>query len=101
MATALQDAGLLPSLAHDRVRNVVASPLGGAAVEAALKAFDRALVADDRLATLSGRFLFAIDDGRGDIVSLRPDLTALLRPDGWRCWSTDGPPSCSARRRTS
>jgi len=99
VATALQDAGLLPSLAHDRVRNVVASPFGGAAVEAALKAFDRALVADDRLASLSGRFLFGIDDGSGDIVSLRPDLTALLHPDGWqllvdgRCANVVGPAS--------
>jgi len=84
VATALQDAGLLPSLAHDRVRNVLASPFGGAAVEAALAAFDRALVADDRLVSLSGRFLFGIDDGSGDIVSLRPDLTVVPDPDGWR-----------------
>jgi precorrin-3B synthase len=92
VATALQDAGLLPSLAHDRVRNVVASPFGGAAVEAALAAFDRALVADDRLVALSGRFLFGIDDGTGDIVSLRPDLTAVPHRDGWQLL-VDGRPS--------
>lgn len=84
VATALQDAGLLPSLAHDRVRNVVASPYGGAAVEAALAAFDRALVEDERLVGLSGRFLFGIDDGSGEIVALRPDLTAVPHPDGWQ-----------------
>ena len=92
VATTLQGAGLLPSLAHDRVRNVVASPFGGAAVEAALKAFDRALVADDRLVTLSGRFLFGIDDGSGDIVSLQPDLTAVPHPDGWQLL-VDGRPA--------
>ena len=92
VATALQDAGLLPSLAHDRVRNVVASPFGGAAVEAALAAFDRALVADERLVDLSGRFLFGIDDGAGDIVSLLPDLTAVPHPDGWQLL-VDGCPS--------
>lgn len=92
VATALQDAGLLPSLAHDRVRNVVASPYGGAAVDAALKALDRALVEDDRLVALSGRFLFGIDDGTGDIVALRPDLTAVPHPDGWHLL-VDGRPS--------
>jgi precorrin-3B synthase len=84
VATALQDAGLLPSVAHDRVRNVVASPLGGAAVEAAVKAFDRALVADERVVELSGRFLFGIDDGSGDVVALTPDLTAVPHRDGWQ-----------------
>ena len=92
MGTTLQAAGLLPSLAHDRVRNVVASPFGGAAVEAALKAFDRALVADERVVELSGRFLFGIDDGSGDIVALEPDLTAVPHPDGWQLL-VDGRPS--------
>jgi len=91
-ASALQDAGLLPSLAHDRVRNVVASPYGGAAVEAALNAFDRALVEDGRLTSLSGRFLFGIDDGSGDILALRPDLTAVPHLDGWLLL-VDGRPS--------
>jgi precorrin-3B synthase len=92
VAMLLQDAGLLPSLAHDRVRNVVASPFGGAAVEAALAAFDRALIADEPLVALSGRFLFGIDDGSGDIVSLRPDLNAVPHPDGWQLLF-DGRPS--------
>jgi len=78
IAAALAAAGLLPSLAHDRVRNLVASPLGGLTVDEAVVAFDTALVAEPRLAELSGRFLFGIDDGTGDALALEPDLA--LRP---------------------
>jgi precorrin-3B synthase len=92
VATALEEAGLLPSLAHDRVRNVVVSPYGGEAVEAALAAFDRALAEDDRLVGLSGRFLFGIDDGTGDIAALRPDLVAVPHAEGWQLVA-DGQPS--------
>jgi len=77
VGTRLADAGLLPSLAHDRVRNVVASPYGGALVDDALAALDTALVADRRLASLSGRFLFGIDDGSADVLALDPDLTVV------------------------
>ncbi|MDP3892387.1 precorrin-3B synthase [Nocardioides sp.] len=72
VATRLAAAGLLPSLAHDRVRNVVASP--GADLDAELVALDAALVAEPRLAELSGRFLFGIDAGDGDVLALAPDL---------------------------
>jgi precorrin-3B synthase len=80
VATRLQDAGLLPSLAHDRVRNVVASPYGGESVDDALAALDAALVADPRLVSLSGRFLFGIDDGSGDVLALDPDLAVTPPP---------------------
>jgi precorrin-3B synthase len=80
VATSLQDAGLLPSLAHDRVRNVVASPHGGPVLEAALRAFDEALLADPRLTALSGRFLFGLDDGSGDVLALDPDLAVRPAP---------------------
>ena len=83
VGTALAAAGLLPSLAHDRVRNVVASPHGGPDLDAALVAFDALLCADLRLTDLSGRFLFGLDDGSGDVLALAPDLAATPAGDGW------------------
>ena len=59
----LTQAGLLPSLSHDRVRHVLASPLpgldGGPDLTRIVWALDKALCARPRLAELSGRFLFA------------------------------------------
>ncbi|WP_040790954.1 precorrin-3B synthase [Nocardia paucivorans] len=77
----LAGAGLLPSRTHERVRNIVASPLsgrigGGADVQALVPALDTALLAAPRLADLPGRVLFGLDDGRGDISGLRPDIGA-------------------------
>lgn len=74
------DAGFLPAPTHERVRNVVASPLTGLAGGATdlrpmVAELDRAIVAEVELAGLSGRFLFGLDDGRDDIVDLEPDLT--------------------------
>lgn len=78
VADALYAAGLLPSITHDRVRNVVASPLSGlggvADVEDVLRELDAELLADDGLVALSGRFLFGIDAGPGDVLALAPDL---------------------------
>jgi precorrin-3B synthase len=89
LTTALTQAGLLPSLDHDRVRNVLASPLAGlddlgsgrdlAAIVAAL---DAELCARSRLAELSGRFLFALDDGRGDVAGSSADVVAVVGADG-------------------
>lgn len=72
-------AGFLPSAAHERVRNVVASPLTGlvggrADLRPLVARLDRALVAEPRLAELPGRFLFVLDDGRGDVLGLGGDL---------------------------
>jgi precorrin-3B synthase len=62
-------AGLLPSAAHDRARNITASPLAGLAghrdLHRLVRALDRALLADPGLAMLPGRFLFGLDDGTG------------------------------------
>ncbi|MGE2833396.1 precorrin-3B synthase [Mycobacterium sp. SMC-4] len=79
VADALAAAGLLPSPTHERVRNIVASPLSGRAggvgdVRAAVTALDAAIRADERLAQLPGRFLFGLDDGRGDVSGLAPDV---------------------------
>jgi precorrin-3B synthase len=128
LAARLADAGLLPSATHERVRNVLASPLAGIAggagdpplgvsmvgpaadpplrvstvvpaaddprfgtstveqaalyvpnrgspdVRAMAATLDRGLCARPGLAALPGRFLFALDDGRGDVAAEDPDL---------------------------
>ena len=89
LTAALTRAGLLPSLDHDRVRNVLASPLAGLDdlgsgrdLTEMVGALDAGLCARPRLAELSGRFLFAIDDGRGDVAGLGADVVAVVRADG-------------------
>ena len=86
LTTELTRAGLLPSLDHDRVRNVLASPLagldGGRDLTVIVRALDAALCSRPRLAGLSGRFLFAIDDGRGDVAGLGADVVAQACADG-------------------
>ena len=79
LVRALRLAGLLPSDTHERVRNVICSPLTGIAggladLRPVVEALDAALCADPALAALSGRFLFLLDDGRGDLRELRGDL---------------------------
>ena len=89
LAGLLSRAGLLPSEAHERVRNVVASPLSGldglgsTDLRPWLTELDRLLCGNDRTTALSGRFLFALDDGRGDVDAIGADLTLLGRADGY------------------
>ncbi|MFP5070570.1 precorrin-3B synthase [Pseudonocardia nantongensis] len=76
----LAAAGLLPSTTHERVRNVLASPLSGitgglADVRGLAALLDVGLCARPALAGLPGRFLIALDDGRGDVAGERPDLS--------------------------
>ncbi|MGI3783388.1 MAG: hypothetical protein ACRYG2_21705 [Janthinobacterium lividum] len=76
---AVGQAGFLPSAAHERVRNIVASPLTGlvgghADLRPLVARLDQALLAEPRLADLPGRFLFVLDDGRGDVAGLGGDL---------------------------
>lgn len=78
-AEAIADAGLLPSTTHERVRNIVASPLSGrAGGRADLRSWvgelDAAICAEPRLAELGGRFWFSLDDGRADVCGLGADV---------------------------
>ncbi len=89
LAGDLAALGFLPSARHDRVRNIVASPLTGLAADSRtgelrspgradlrtlVAVLDRSLVGDEALAELPGRFLFALDDGTGDVSELPFDL---------------------------
>jgi precorrin-3B synthase len=69
MAGRAAAAGFLPSAAHDRARNITASPLAGLAghpgLRGLVRSLDRAIRADPGLAALPGRFLFSLDDGTG------------------------------------
>ena len=86
LADVLSASGLLPSATHERVRNIVASPLAGLDargddVSDIVAALDRDLCARAALADLPGRFLFAVDDGRGDVAALGADVTLVSRGD--------------------
>ncbi|MGK5692210.1 precorrin-3B synthase [Streptomyces sp. URMC 128] len=88
LAGLLDAAGLLPSRGHERARNIVASPLSGLDGRGALDvrpwltALDAALCASEAAQDLSGRFLFALDDGRGDVAGLDADVTVRATADG-------------------
>lgn len=86
LAARLAEAGLLPSPAHERVRNIIASPLTGldnpVDVTDLITGLDTELCRSDRLAELPGRFLFAADDGRGDTAALGADVRAVAAEDG-------------------
>ncbi|MQY17236.1 precorrin-3B synthase [Nocardia macrotermitis] len=79
LAARLGAADLLPSRTHERVRNIVASPLSGrfggvADIRELIPRLDDALRAAPDLAELPGRVLFTLDDGRGDVSGLGGDL---------------------------
>ncbi|MFJ3089470.1 precorrin-3B synthase [Streptomyces sp. NPDC086838] len=88
LASRMYEMGLLPSERHERVRNVVASPLSGLDglgardVRPWLTALDALVCGSGEAAGLSGRFLFALDDGRGDVDALGADVTLRARGDG-------------------
>jgi precorrin-3B synthase len=88
LGAALREAGLLPSETHERVRNIVASPLSGldgagyADVRAWVREVDELLCASPLAAGLAGLFLFALDDGRGDVAALDADVTLIAAPGG-------------------
>ncbi|WP_245645465.1 precorrin-3B synthase [Pseudonocardia acaciae] len=86
LSARLAECGLLPSPAHDRARNVLASTLSGRDglgvldVRPLVAELDRRLCASPELAALPGRFQFALDDGRGDVAGLRADVAVLALP---------------------
>lgn len=78
-AARLAAVGLLPSATHERVRNILATPLSGRVggfvdVRGWVADVDAGLCADPDLADLPGRVLFTLDDGRGDVTALRGDI---------------------------
>lgn len=87
VADAVAALGLLPSPTHERVRNIIASPIAGldgsGSLREVVRALDAAICADPHLATLSGRFLFGVDAGGGDVLAERPDV-CIVRGKPWR-----------------
>jgi precorrin-3B synthase len=74
-------AGLLPSQTHERVRNIIASPLSGRVggstdIRGLVTELDEAIQSERALADLPGRFLFGLDDGSADISGLAADVSA-------------------------
>ncbi|MGW2389832.1 cobalamin biosynthesis protein CobG [Streptomyces lydicamycinicus] len=88
LAALLRDAGLLPSERHERIRNILASPLAGldrhtpSDVRLWARELDGLLCASESATALSGRFLFVLDDGRGDVAALGGDVSLVAEPAG-------------------
>jgi precorrin-3B synthase len=86
-AETIASVGLLPSATHERVRNIVASPLSGrvggrADVRKWVGELDAAICNEPRLAELGGRFWFSVDDGRADVSGLGADVGVHVLLDG-------------------
>ncbi|MFY1656032.1 sulfite reductase subunit beta [Micromonospora sp. WMMD1274] len=76
---AVMATGLLPMPSHERVRNIMVSPLTGRAggradLRPVVRRLDELVCAEAGLAGLPGRFLFVLDDGRGDVAGRDLDL---------------------------
>ena len=83
---AFERTGLLPSRTHELVRNFMMSPLSGrqggrADLRPVLVELDALLRAEPELAGLPGRFLFVLDDGRGDLAARTTDLGLVALDD--------------------
>ncbi len=86
LVEAVTAAGLLPSPTHELVRNIMVSPLTGLSggqvdVRPVARELDRLLCADPAFADLAGRFLFVLDDGRGDVADRSFDLGLMAVDD--------------------
>jgi precorrin-3B synthase len=82
----LQAARLVPDAEqarYERVRNILGSPLSGRRpgslddVDPLVHDLDAVLCARPGLALLPGRFLFAVDDGAGDVAGEGADVLAI------------------------
>lgn len=78
-ADMIVDADLIPTPSHERVRNLQLSALSGRRGglldgRPVLDRLDVALRGDNVLAALPARFLFGVDDGRGDVLAEAPDV---------------------------
>jgi precorrin-3B synthase len=70
---AIEATGLAPTRTHELVRNVLASPQtglagGSADLRPVMAHLDSLLCGSVKLGRLPGRFLFTLDDGRGDLL---------------------------------
>lgn len=79
-------AGLIPTPSHERVRNLQLSALTGRRGglldgRPILDELDVGLRSDPVLAQLPARFLFGVDDGRGDIAAEAPDVGVVALAD--------------------
>lgn len=80
---ALRATGLVPSPSHDLVRNILVSPGTGLDDDGRVDLrpvtadLDRRLQGEPWAVELPGRFLFVLDDGRGDLVARSCDLGAV------------------------
>ena len=77
LAARLSAAGLLPSAAHETVRNIAAPALAEVGLRDLVERLDQGLCADPALAALPGRFLFAVGE-----VPLDADVAAVPATDG-------------------
>jgi precorrin-3B synthase len=93
VADALAAIGLLPSAAHDRSRNIFASPFAGIDarelidVRPLVRAFDEGVLADARFARLPAKFSVSFDGGAScapDVAGTDLALQAVPAPHGLR-----------------
>lgn len=82
MIERIEATGLLPSASHERVRNILAAPLA-VSLRPLVEALDAAITSDPALAGLPGRFLFALSDRSGSVLTEGWDLAyQALDADG-------------------
>ncbi|MBI2691750.1 MAG: precorrin-3B synthase [Solirubrobacterales bacterium] len=88
LAQLLGDGGFAISPTHEHARNILASPLAGrhptslTQTDALVDMLDRELQNDTELSQLSGRFLFAIDDGSSLAGGQNPDVALIAEAHG-------------------